>query len=73
MSTRLLSLFSSPLSADTKPLTQRSVVSENVGTYNGLLDAIYLLLGKIDDRMDGEVRGRVVVKGDVYGLAYICW
>ncbi|MGC9010467.1 MAG: glucose-1-phosphate thymidylyltransferase [Sulfolobales archaeon] len=54
---------------------------KDVGTYNGLLDAIYMLLDKVSERISGEVsgevRGRVVVErnavveGDVYGPAYI--
>ncbi|MEM2025030.1 MAG: glucose-1-phosphate thymidylyltransferase [Desulfurococcaceae archaeon] len=61
-----------------------SVVSgwwKDVGTYDGLLDAIYLLLDKVEPRIDGdvlgEISGRVVVEKDatiegrVYGPAYI--
>ena len=54
---------------------------KDVGTHEGLLDALYLLLDKAEPRTEGEVhgeiRGRVVVekgtiiKGSVYGPAYI--
>lgn len=54
---------------------------KDVGTPEGLLDALYLLLdntpSRIDGEVDGEVVGRVVVergalvKGSVYGPAYI--
>ncbi|WP_440060010.1 glucose-1-phosphate thymidylyltransferase [Thermogladius sp. 4427co] len=61
-----------------------SIVSgwwKDVGTYDGLLDAVYLLLDRADPRIEGvvegDVKGRVVVekgaivKGSVYGPAYI--
>ena len=61
-----------------------SIVSgwwKDVGTYEGLLDAVYLLLDKIEPRVEGEVesevRGRVViekgavVRGVVHGPVYI--
>ncbi len=54
---------------------------KDVGTYDGLLDAIYMLLDRVNRSINGsiseEVRGRViveknaVVEGDVYGPAYI--
>ncbi|MEM4465737.1 MAG: glucose-1-phosphate thymidylyltransferase [Ignisphaera sp.] len=54
---------------------------KDVGTYEGLLDAIYLLLDRIEPRtkgeIEGEIKGRVIVdenaivKGVVYGPAYI--
>lgn len=54
---------------------------KDVGTYEGLLEAIYLLLDKIEPRVEGiiegEVKGRVivkkgaVVKGKVIGPCYI--
>ncbi|MEM1541421.1 MAG: glucose-1-phosphate thymidylyltransferase [Ignisphaera sp.] len=61
-----------------------SIVSgwwKDVGTYEGLLDAVYLLLDKakpgIKGEVEGEIKGRVVVdknavvRGTVYGPAYI--
>jgi len=54
---------------------------KDVGTYEGLLEALYLLLDDVDERVEGEVRGEVVgrvvvesgavVEGKVYGPAYI--
>ncbi|MEZ0394095.1 MAG: glucose-1-phosphate thymidylyltransferase [Desulfurococcaceae archaeon] len=54
---------------------------KDVGTYEGLLDAIYLLLDRIEPRISGEASGEVVgrvvvedgarVEGKVYGPAYI--
>ena len=54
---------------------------KDVGTPEGLLEALYLLLDDIPTRIDGEVRGEVfgrviiergaVVEGRVYGPAYI--
>lgn len=54
---------------------------KDVGTYDGLLEAIYLLLDRITPRVEGNVegyvRGRVVVdggaviRGNIYGPAYI--
>lgn len=54
---------------------------KDVGSYEGLLDAIYLLLDKIESRVDGEIEGEIVgraviereaiVKGRVYGPVYI--
>ncbi|MGC9182268.1 glucose-1-phosphate thymidylyltransferase [Thermogladius sp.] len=54
---------------------------KDVGTYEGLLDAVYMLLdrlrGSVEGEVDGEVRGRAVVEegavveGRVYGPAYI--
>ncbi|MGC8910399.1 MAG: glucose-1-phosphate thymidylyltransferase [Fervidicoccaceae archaeon] len=54
---------------------------KDVGTYEGLLDAIYLLLDKEREKIEGdakgELRGRVivergaVVEGKVYGPAFI--
>ncbi|BAA80167.1 glucose-1-phosphate thymidylyltransferase [Aeropyrum pernix K1] len=54
---------------------------KDVGTYEGLLDAIYLLLDnvkpRVEGKIEGEVRGRVVVEegaiveGTVHGPAYI--
>lgn len=54
---------------------------KDIGTPEGLLDALYLLLDSIDPRVygevKGEVRGRVIVEkgalveGSVYGPAYI--
>jgi glucose-1-phosphate thymidylyltransferase len=61
-----------------------SVVSgwwKDVGTYEGLLEALYLLLDNVVERVEGEVRGEIVgrvvvergaiVEGKVYGPAYI--
>ncbi|MEM0027844.1 MAG: glucose-1-phosphate thymidylyltransferase [Ignisphaera sp.] len=61
-----------------------SIVSgwwKDVGTYEGLLDAVYLLLDRVEPRVEGEVegeiRGRVViekeavVRGSIHGPAYI--
>ncbi len=54
---------------------------KDVGTPEGLLDALYLLLDNVQAQIKGEVRGEVVgrvvieegavVKGSVYGPAYI--
>jgi glucose-1-phosphate thymidylyltransferase len=54
---------------------------KDVGTYEGLLEALYMLLDDVDERIEGEVRGEVVgrvvvesgavVEGKVYGPAYI--
>lgn len=54
---------------------------KDVGTYEGLLDAVYLLLDRAEPRVEGEVEGEVrgrvivekdaVVKGVVHGPAYI--
>ncbi len=54
---------------------------KDVGTPEGLLEALYLLLDDIPTRIEGEVRGEVVgrviiekgaiVEGSVYGPAYI--
>lgn len=54
---------------------------KDVGTYDGLLDAIYLLLDRINTRVEGEIAGEVIgrvivekgsiIKGIVYGPAYI--
>jgi len=54
---------------------------KDVGTYEGLLEALYMLLDDVDERVEGEVRGEVVgrvvvesgavVEGKVYGPAYI--
>lgn len=54
---------------------------KDVGTYEGLLDAIYLLLDKTSLRIEGEVKGEVIgrvviekgaiVNGVIYGPAYI--
>jgi glucose-1-phosphate thymidylyltransferase len=61
-----------------------SIVSgwwKDVGTYEGLLEALYLLLDDVVERVEGEVRGETVgrvivesgavVEGKVYGPAYI--
>jgi len=61
-----------------------SIVSgwwKDVGTYEGLLEALYLLLDDVVERVEGEVRGEIVgrvvvergavVEGKVYGPAYI--
>lgn len=54
---------------------------KDIGTYDGLLDAIYLLLDRINTKIEGivegDVKGRVVVKknsvvkGSIVGPAYI--
>ena len=54
---------------------------KDVGTYDGLLEALYLLLDKTDEEIKGEVRGEIigrvivdegaVVEGRVYGPAYV--
>jgi len=54
---------------------------KDVGTYDGLLEALYLLLDSVSERVEGDVRGEVVgrvvvekgavVEGRVYGPAYI--
>jgi len=54
---------------------------KDVGTYEGLLEALYLLLDNVDERIEGDIRGEVVgrvivekgalVEGKVYGPAYI--
>ncbi|ADG90837.1 glucose-1-phosphate thymidylyltransferase [Thermosphaera aggregans] len=54
---------------------------KDVGTYNGLLEALYLLLDNVNERFEGDIRGEVigraivekeaVVEGRVYGPAYI--
>jgi len=54
---------------------------KDVGTYDGLLEALYLLLDSVGERVEGDVRGEVVgrvvvekgavVEGRVYGPAYI--
>ena len=54
---------------------------KDVGTYEGLLEALYLLLDGVSERIEGEIRGEVVgrvvvekdavVEGKVYGPAYI--
>jgi len=54
---------------------------KDVGTYEGLLEALYLLLDGVGERVEGDVRGEVigrvvvergaVVEGRVYGPAYI--
>jgi glucose-1-phosphate thymidylyltransferase len=54
---------------------------KDVGTYEGLLEALYMLLDDVDERVEGKVRGEVVgrvvvesgavVEGKVYGPAYI--
>lgn len=54
---------------------------KDIGNYEGLLDATYLLLDKIEPRINGEVYGEIIgraivekgaiVKGTVYGPAYI--
>ena len=61
-----------------------SIVSgwwKDVGTYEGLLEALYLLLDGVSERIEGEIRGDVVgrvvvekdavVEGKIYGPAYI--
>ena len=61
-----------------------SIVSgwwKDVGTYEGLLDAVYLLLDRVEPRVEGEVKGEIrgrvviekgaVVRGVVHGPAYI--
>ncbi|MEM1604668.1 MAG: glucose-1-phosphate thymidylyltransferase [Fervidicoccaceae archaeon] len=54
---------------------------KDVGSYDGLLEALYLLLDGINQRIEGDVRGEVVgrviiekgavVEGRIYGPAYI--
>jgi len=54
---------------------------KDVGTYEGLLEALYLLLDSVSERVKGDVKGEVigrvvvekgaVVEGRVYGPAYI--
>jgi glucose-1-phosphate thymidylyltransferase len=54
---------------------------KDVGTYEGLLEALYMLLDDVVERVEGDVRGEVVgraaiekgavVEGRVYGPAYI--
>jgi glucose-1-phosphate thymidylyltransferase len=54
---------------------------KDVGTYEGLLEALYMLLDNVVERVEGDVRGEVVgravvekgavVEGRVYGPAYI--
>ncbi|MEM0004718.1 MAG: glucose-1-phosphate thymidylyltransferase [Desulfurococcaceae archaeon] len=54
---------------------------KDVGTYDGLLEALYLLLDNVNERFEGDIRGEVigraivekeaVVEGRVYGPAYI--
>ena len=54
---------------------------KDVGTYEGLLEALYMLLDDVVERVEGEVRGEIVgrvvvesgavVEGKVYGPAYI--
>jgi glucose-1-phosphate thymidylyltransferase len=54
---------------------------KDVGTYEGLLEALYMLLDDVVERSEGDVRGEVVgraviekgavVEGRVYGPAYI--
>jgi glucose-1-phosphate thymidylyltransferase len=54
---------------------------KDVGTYDGLLEALYLLLDNVGEIVKGDVRGEVVgrvvvetgaiVEGKVYGPAYI--
>jgi len=54
---------------------------KDVGTYEGLLEALYLLLDSVSERVEGDVKGEVigrvvvekgaVVEGRVYGPAYI--
>jgi len=54
---------------------------KDIGTYNGLLEALYLLLDNVNERIEGDVRGEVVgrvvvekgavVEGKVYGPVYI--
>ena len=54
---------------------------KDVGTPEGLLDALYLLLDDIPTRIEGEIRGEVVgrviiekgaiVEGSIYGPAYV--
>jgi len=54
---------------------------KDVGTYDGLLEALYLLLDSVGERVEGDVRGEVVgramiekgalIEGKVYGPAYI--
>ena len=54
---------------------------KDVGTYEGLLEALYLLLDDASERVEGEIRGEVIgrvivergalVEGKVYGPAYV--
>jgi len=54
---------------------------KDVGTYDGLLEALYMLLDNVNERFEGDIRGEVigraivekeaVVEGRVYGPAYI--
>ncbi|MEM4889329.1 MAG: glucose-1-phosphate thymidylyltransferase [Thermosphaera sp.] len=54
---------------------------KDVGTRESLLDAIYLLLDRIEQRVEGEIRGEIsgrvivekdaIIEGHVYGPAYI--
>jgi len=54
---------------------------KDVGTYEGLLEALYLLLDNVDEKIEGDIRGEVtgrvivekgaLVEGRVYGPAYI--
>jgi len=54
---------------------------KDVGTYEGLLEALYMLLDDVVERVEGEVRGEVVgrvvvesgavVEGKIYGPTYI--
>ena len=54
---------------------------KDVGTYEGLLEALYLLLDGASERIEGEIRGEVIgraiiekgalVEGKVYGPAYV--
>jgi len=54
---------------------------KDVGTYDGLLEALYLLLDNLNERIEGDVRGEVVgrvvvekdavIEGKVYGPSYI--
>uniref|UniRef100_A0A7J3Z8Q6 Glucose-1-phosphate thymidylyltransferase n=1 Tax=Ignisphaera aggregans TaxID=334771 RepID=A0A7J3Z8Q6_9CREN len=54
---------------------------KDIGTYEGLLEALYLLLDSVSERVEGDVKGEVigrvvvekgaVVEGRVYGPAYI--
>jgi glucose-1-phosphate thymidylyltransferase len=54
---------------------------KDVGTYEGLLEALYLLLDNVNEKIEGDIRGEVtgrvivekgaLVEGRVYGPAYI--
>lgn len=54
---------------------------KDVGTYEGLLEVLYLLLDSVSERVEGDVRGEVVgrvlvekgalIEGKVYGPAYV--